>query len=159
MQKKIKHVASVTAMCLRSVHSLHLHFVQAFRSFRCTAFTTLSFTPFRLRSFHPPQHRTAKVAYSFRCTNPRSSIPQAVPFPNTQGSGVNKSYHCRPGTMAQSCSIPPRHTRYATFNRHLCFHPPHNKHRYALFFLRHIAPTIPHTNIPFKMVILSHGIT
>ena len=44
-------------MCLRSVHSLHLHFVQPFRSFRCTSFSTLSFTTFRFRSFHPPQHR------------------------------------------------------------------------------------------------------
>jgi len=144
-------------MCLRSVHSLHLHFVQAFPSFRCTAFTTLSFTPFRLRSFHPPQHRTAKVAHSFRYTYPRSFIPQAVPFPSPQGSGVYISYHCRPGTKAQSCCITPRHTRYATFNRHLCFHPPHNEQRYALFFLRHIAPTNTHTNIPFKMVILTYG--
>jgi len=119
VQKKIKHEASVMAMCLRSVHSLHLHFVQAFRSFRCTSFTTLSFTPFRLRSFHPPQHRTAKVAHSFRCTNPRSSIP----------------LH----------SIATFASAHRTLNIGM------------LFFLRHIAPTNPHTNIPFKMVNLSHG--
>lgn len=52
------------AMCLRSVHSLHLHCVQAFRSFRYTPFSSLSFTSFRFRSFHPPQHRTAKEALS-----------------------------------------------------------------------------------------------
>jgi hypothetical protein len=72
-------------------------------------------------------------------------------FPNPQGSGVNKSYHCHQLTKAQSCSIPPKHTRSATFNRHLCFNPPHNEHRYALFFLRHIAPADPRKNIPFKL--------
>lgn len=77
-------------------------------------------------------------------------------FPQHTGQWCNKSYHCHQHTKAQSCSIPPRHTRSASFNRHLCFHPPHNEHRYALFFLRHIAPTNPHTNIPFKMVNLMH---
>ncbi|MBP6662085.1 MAG: hypothetical protein KA172_03255 [Paludibacter sp.] len=31
---------------------------------------------------HQPQHRTAKVAPSFRYTKPNSSIPQAVINPN-----------------------------------------------------------------------------
>jgi hypothetical protein len=57
------------AMCLRSVHSLHLHFVQAFRSFRFASFSSLSFTPFRLRSFHSPQHRTAKAIPSLHFAN------------------------------------------------------------------------------------------
>ena len=62
-------------MCLRSVHSLRLHYVQPFHSFRFATFTSLSFTPFRLRSFHSPQHRTAKAIPSLHYANLHTGFP------------------------------------------------------------------------------------
>lgn len=117
-----------------------------------------------LHSLHYPSLHSASVHFTHLSTAQQkwlihsATLTHAVPFRkpclllNTQGSGVNKSYHCRQRTKAQSCSIPPRYTRCATFNRHLCFHPQHIEHWYALFFLRHIAPTNPHTNIRVRLL-------
>lgn len=74
------------AMCLRSVHSLPLHCVQAFRSFRFAPFSTLSFTSFRFRSFHPPQHRAAKEAHSLPAAIIRTMAFRVLAFANANPS-------------------------------------------------------------------------
>ncbi len=125
------------AMCLRSVHSLHLHFVQAFRSLRCTSFTSLSFTPFRLRSFHSPQHRTAKAIPSLHFT--KQSHRLSVSW--HPDSKYTKPTHIRDC----SCHSKPPNA-FVPFYSVIAFalNPPHNKKRYALFFTAKRLPQPTH---------------
>lgn len=124
-------------MCLRSVHSLHLHFVQAFRSLRCTSFTALSFTPLRLRSFHSPLHRTAKAIPSLHFTK-HIYLLSVSWHPDSQNT---KSIHHRDC----SCHYKPLMV-VVPFRSVIAFalNPPHNRKRYALFSTAKCLPQPTH---------------
>lgn len=137
-----------TAMCLRSVHSLHLHSVQALRSFRFASFTTLSFTAFRLRSFHQPQHRTAKAIPSLHSAKPthRLSVSWRLLNPRYNSFCFLKSYKsCQRFYANCSCHYKPP-TRFAPFPSVIAFalDPPHHRKRYALFFPANCLPQPTH---------------
>ena len=131
------------AMCLRQVHSLHLHSVQAFRSFRFTQYTSLSFTSFRLRSFHPPLHRTAKAIHSLHFTNPTLLLfvfwhPDFLP---------SIFLHIR------DCSNHYKHPKqFVSFRLIIAFAfiQRCNKYRYALFFS---AKCLPHPTHQIQLII------
>ena len=118
------------AMCLRSVHSLHLHSVQAFRSFRFASFSTLSFTTFRLRSFHSPQHRTAKAIPSLHSANQshRLSVSWHLLYLCFNGFCVYIIYKSRQRFKAKcSCHYKPP-LQFAPFRSVIAFalYPPHD---------------------------------
>lgn len=73
-------------------------------SFRCTTFHYTR----SLRSFHQPQHRTASVALSIRCTYLRCSITQAALLSAQSVIRANEKLRLPGSSQAgQSCFIPP----------------------------------------------------
>ncbi len=126
VQKKIKHDLFYSHVLAVSSFSTLIRSA----SFRCTPFRyTTSF-----RSFHSPQHRTAKAIPSLHSANQshRLSVSWRPDSPSTEPSH-NRDCSCH--------SKPP--TRFAPFRSVIAFalHPPHDWKRYALFFLRSVYPS------------------
>ncbi len=121
VQEKIKSFSS-SALCLRQVHSIHLHSVQVVR-------TSLSFPSFRLLSFLQPQHPTARAAHSFH----KHSIPLirctivciiTVSFNSTLQTLQHLHSICFFSCYADDMCIPHfPHPMFIPFNPCTCFNP------------------------------------
>lgn len=123
----------------------HVLAVGSFSSFSCSA--TFRFTAFRytrsLRSFHQPQHRTAKAIPSLHSTNLNTGFPcHGIPIACAHN-------HCCIG-IAHGTASHPIHLLHCVQSLHLLF-PSAQYIWYALFFSAAYYPG-QHTNTKFRSI-------
>ena len=123
----------------------HVLAVGSFSSFTCSA--TFRFTAFRytrsLRSFHQPQHRTAKAIPSLHSTNLLTGFP-------CHGIPIACTHIPYPFGIAHATTSHPIHLLHCVQSLHLLL-PYAQEQLYALFFSAAYYPS-QHTNTTVRFI-------